>query len=45
MSESAVPVEPAPLLGQHSREVIAADLSLGDEEIDALVQAGVMAEA
>ena len=45
MSESAVPVAPAPLLGQHSREVIAADLSLGEEEIDALVEAGVMIEA
>ena len=45
MSESAVAFAPAPLLGQHSREVIAADLSLAEEEIDALVQAGVMTEA
>ena len=44
MSESSVPVAPAPLLGQHSREVVAADLSLDDDEIDALVRAGVMAE-
>ena len=45
MSESDVPFEPAPLLGQHSREVVAADLSLGEDEIDELVRVGVMTEA
>ena len=45
MSESAVPVEPAPLLGQHSREVVAADLGLAADAIDELVREGVLTEA
>lgn len=42
MSESEVPFSAAPLLGQHSKEVIAEDLSLSPAEIDALVTAGVI---
>jgi formyl-CoA transferase len=42
MSESEVPFSAAPLLGQHSKEVIAEDLGLSPAEIDALVTAGVI---
>jgi crotonobetainyl-CoA:carnitine CoA-transferase CaiB-like acyl-CoA transferase len=34
---------PAPLLGQHNREVLRELLDLGDADIDALEQAGVLA--
>ena len=43
MSESDVPINAAPLLGAHSREVLAADLGLAGTEIDELVEAGVVA--
>ena len=42
MSNSKVPIQPAPLLGQHSREVVAADLGLSEADIDALVDGGVI---
>ena len=42
MSESKVPIKAAPLLGQHSREVIASDLGLAGAEVDELVEAGVV---
>ena len=45
MSESGVPIKPAPLLGQHSREVVAADLGLAADAIDELVREGVLTEA
>ena len=43
MSASAVPIKAAPLLGEHSREVVAADLGLSDSAVDALVAEGVIA--
>ncbi len=42
---SATPIEydtPPPLLGQHTREVLAGVLGLGDQEIDALAADGVI---
>ncbi|MCY3623403.1 MAG: CoA transferase [Gammaproteobacteria bacterium] len=42
MSESTVPISAAPLLGAHSREVLASDLGLAGAEIDGLVEAGVV---
>lgn len=42
MSESKVPIRAAPLLGEHSREVLASDLGLAGTEIDHLVEAGVL---
>ena len=42
MSRGNVPIQPAPLLGQHSREVVAADLGLSEADIDALVEEGVI---
>ena len=42
MSESKVPIKAAPLLGEHSREVVAADLGLSTHEVDALVDRGVL---
>ena len=42
MSESKVPIKAAPLLGEHSREVVAADLGLSAEEVDGLVGRGVL---
>ncbi len=42
MSASDVPLQAAPLLGEHSREVVAADLGLGAGDVDALVKAGVI---
>ena len=44
MSESSVPIEVAPELGQHSKEVLAGDLGLADAELDTLVRDGVIAE-
>ena len=43
MSASAVPMKAAPLLGEHTREVVAADLGLSEGAVDALVAAGVIA--
>ncbi len=42
LSGGEVPIEPAPLLGQHSREVVAGDLGLSEADIDALVDQGVI---
>ena len=42
MSESEVPINAAPLLGAHSREVLASDLGLAGTEIDELIDAGVV---
>lgn len=42
MSASDVPLKAAPLLGEHSREVVAGDLGLGEGEMDALVRAGIV---
>ena len=42
MSESNVPIKAAPLLGEHSREVVAADLGLSAAEVDGLVDRGVL---
>ena len=44
MSESSVPIRAAPLLGQHSTEVLAADLGLAGAELEALLLDGVIAE-
>ena len=45
MSASTVPIMAAPLLGEHSREVVAADLGLSENAVDALVAEGVIASA
>lgn len=42
MSASDVQMTHAPLLGQHSREVLAAELALDDGELDRLVERGVV---
>ena len=42
MSESKVPIQAAPLLGEHTREVVAEDLGLGDAQVDALVDARIL---
>ena len=39
-SGSDVPLERSPLFGEHTREVLAAELGLSDPEIDALIQRG-----
>ena len=41
MSESAVPIKAAPLLGEHTLEVVAADLGSA-ADVDRLVEAGVI---
>jgi crotonobetainyl-CoA:carnitine CoA-transferase CaiB-like acyl-CoA transferase len=43
MSESAVPVRFAPLLGEHTAEVVAEDLGIARDEIEALCAAGAIA--
>ena len=45
LSESDVPIEAAPLLGEHSRAVVAADLGLGGDEVEALLEQGVIGES
>lgn len=42
MSESVVPIIAAPMLDQHTDEVLAADLGLGRDEVAALRQGGVI---
>ncbi|MEE2777186.1 MAG: CoA transferase [Acidobacteriota bacterium] len=42
MTESSVDIEPAPFLGGHTDEVLAADLGLGAEDIAALREQGVI---
>ena len=42
MSASQVPIKAAPLLGAHSREVLASDLGLAGAEVDELVDTGVV---
>ena len=42
MSESKVPIKAAPLLGEHTREVVAADLGLSAQEVDDLVASGTL---
>jgi crotonobetainyl-CoA:carnitine CoA-transferase CaiB-like acyl-CoA transferase len=42
MSGSEVPIVPAPMLGQHSREVVAEDLGLSNSDVDALIDQGVI---
>ena len=42
MSESDVPIKAAPILGQHSREVVGQDLGLTDDDIDSLLADGVI---
>ena len=43
MSESSVPIQPAPLLGEHSEQVLAADLGLDATKLAELVRDGVIA--
>jgi formyl-CoA transferase len=43
MSESTVPLKAAPLLGQHSGEVVGADLEMGAAEVAALFGRGILA--
>ena len=43
MSKNRVPLVAAPLLGEHSDEVLVADLGLDDGELDSLRAAGVIA--
>ena len=42
MSASEVPLKASPLLGQHTHDVLAQDLGLGEEELAALAEAGVI---
>ena len=42
MSGSNVPIEVASLLGEHSREVVAADLGLAADDVDRLVDRGIL---
>ena len=42
MSKSHVAIEPAPLLGEHTDQVLATDLGLSQTEIDALREAGAI---
>jgi formyl-CoA transferase len=42
MSRSEARLEPAPLLGQHSQEVLRAELGLTDAELSELIQSGVI---
>lgn len=44
MSESSVEIEAAPLLGQHSKEVLNDDLALTQTELDDLTKQGVIRE-
>ena len=41
-SKSRVPIERAPLMGEHSDAVLAADLGLGEDDLAALHEAGVL---
>ncbi|MEE2784470.1 MAG: CoA transferase [Pseudomonadota bacterium] len=45
MSESKVPIKGSPRLGAHSREVLREDLSLADDDLDALVSGEVIGQA
>lgn len=45
MSESQVEINAAPRLGEHSRTLLATELELDDESIDALVSRGVLADS
>ena len=42
MSASNVPLTASPLLGQHTQEVLTADLGLADAELAELAEAGVI---
>ena len=42
LSASEVPIKAAPLLGRHTSEVLAEDLSLGEEEIQQMAKAGTI---
>jgi formyl-CoA transferase len=42
LSESEVEIERAPLLGEHTREVLEAELNLGPDDIESLKQSGVI---
>ena len=42
LSKSEVPIEPAPLLGQHTREVLSADLGLAESELHTLRERGAI---
>jgi formyl-CoA transferase len=44
LSRSQVPLRAAPLLGQHTAEVLGADLGLGEDQIRALRDQGAIAE-
>ena len=45
MSESKVPIKGSPRLGAHSREVLREDLSLAEDDLDALVSGEVIGQA
>ena len=42
MSKSAVPIRAAPLLGEHTDQVLVEDLGLGQEAIDGLRERGAI---
>ena len=42
MSESDVPIARAPLLGEHTAEVLGGELDLGNDDLDGLREAGVI---
>ena len=45
MSGSHVPIEPAPLLGQHTAEVLTADTALSAEQVRDLQERGILASS
>ena len=45
MSRSEVPLARAPLLGEHTYEVLAAELGMAEEELRALGEKGVLRQA
>ena len=44
LSESDVEITAAPLLGEHSVDVVSEDLGLGEEDVDTLLKEGVIGE-
>ena len=42
MSEHEVDYRPAPLLGEHTKEILSEDLDLGSEAVEQLITEGVV---
>ena len=45
MSESNVEIKAAPILGQHSSEVLTEDLHLSSEDLDRLIDQGIVGQS